>query len=173
MGQEPEPRRRYGELIVPLMILALTAAYLWDVRGIARPELNLLLVRPLALLVIALALFIIVKAVVPRRMRQGNRRDIAGDGEGAVTSRESASVLSEEPLPGSPFDRLAVVWLVLFVTYLVALSFIDFRFVTPAYLTALMLFLGVRSWIVVAVTVVGVTSGIFLIFDLLLGVGLP
>lgn len=142
--------RDLGELVIPVLVVVATAAYLWDVREIPRPGENLLLVRPLSIIVVLLAAYLVV---------------------GTLGSWRRASATKESKT--NVFDRNALLWVGTFFAYLVALSRFGFLIVTPVYLAFWLYVLGTRSWRTGIGTVCGVTIGCYLVFELLLNVRLP
>lgn len=162
LSKDDERSPQLGELTFPLIVLAVTSIYLWDVHDIGQADTNLLLILPVSAIVLVLALAVIVGALLPAKREMPSapdqdRPDVVGPGA------------EEEQV----FDRTAIAWVTLFAAYLAALALIDFLIVTPVYLFALMRFLGVRSPKVIAMTVLGVTGGSYLVFVEFLSVGLP
>ncbi|BAS28030.1 tripartite tricarboxylate transporter TctB family protein [Limnochorda pilosa] len=132
MGSTTPARRQiaWGEAIVPALTLVLAAIYWIDVHDISRPELNLLLPRPVLLAIAILSLILLGQVVVGRL--QGK----AG-----------------EPIRRTLW-RLAFV--VLAAGYLRLFGWIGFLPASILFIAATLLYLGVRNaWSILLVSVLG------------------
>jgi hypothetical protein len=149
---------------VPALMLVVSIAYAWSLRGIVNAEMNLLLLRPLFVAVWVLLLIVIVKDVVPsirlhlERSRHAERRSISW---------------SERFAPGTE----AGAGLVVFATLLFSIFgpgdgpriYIACAF---AYLALVGYVIGERNWVWLIPQAAILSIGLYLIMGWFLGVRL-
>lgn len=169
-------RNRPGELIFPAIAIIASFIYLWEVRDISNPDMNLILVTPLAWAVILISAYTAITSYVSSRR---------------VKELETASPLSQESEPSRPElesdtqeeslksqlssrgTRRSLAWIGCFIIYILLLDTIGFLFATPIFIAGIMLILNVRSIIQLVAVPIVTAAAFHVLFVELLGVRLP
>lgn len=176
----PQVKRHIGGYAFPALTIIATGAYLWDVRDISNPELNLLLVTPLAWGTILVALYLAATNYISwRRERRAHPATVYHNGSEVQPSSEDEAATPPEPITSEgetstpPNWVKPAAWIGLFVLYILIVESVGFLFVTPFFLAAMMLILDVRSIVKILAVSLLTTAFFYIAFDLLLNVGLP
>lgn len=183
----PQVKRHIGGYAFPALTIIVTGVYLWDVRDISDPDLNLLLVNPLAWGTILVSLYLAATHYISRRReRRAHPATVYHNGSEVQPSSEDEASTPPEPItsegetstPPDPTHRKFVwvkpaAWIGLFVLYILIVESVGFLFVTPFFLAAMMLILDVRSVVKILAVSLLTTAFFYIVFDLLLNVGLP
>ena len=156
MGFLRELCRKGGELIVPSIMLAYATYYYLEVSALPRREVNLLLIQPVYFVILA-AFLVLVAAYVCRSLAGKNGQATNGEAsERKITNK--VATLS---------------FAVLTVAYVYGLGWLGFVVSSWLYMTLLLMFFSVKSWLIIVAFPAGTALFIYLTFDMWLSIPLP
>ncbi len=156
MGFLRELGRKGGELIVPSIMLAYATYYYLEVSALPRREVNLLLIQPVYFVILA-AFLVLVAAYVCRSLAGKNGQATNGEAsERKITNK--VATLS---------------FAVLTVAYVYGLGWLGFVVSSWLYMTLLLMFFSVKSWLIIVAFPAGTALFIYLTFDMWLSIPLP
>ncbi len=151
------------EAIVLGIIVLVVGAYEWDVRDIARPELNLMVMRPVLVVTWALIAAVLVRYLaVPLAARARGGGEAPPDGA-AASGRPGAL------RGGAPMLLVAGALL----AYAAAFTSLPFVLTTAVFMAVTLYGLGNRNVLAVVVLSAGTATGLYLVGAYVLGVSLP
>ncbi len=156
MGFLRELGRKGGELIVPSIMLAYATYYYLEVSALPRREVNLLLIQPVYFVILA-AFLVLVAAYVCRSLAGKNGQATNGEAsERKITNK--VATLS---------------FAVLTVAYVYGLGWLGFVVSSWLYMTLLLMFFSVKSWLIIVAFPAGTALFIYLTFDMWLSIHRP
>lgn len=144
-----------GEAVFPLLVLLAGIMYIYDLQGIGSPHLNLLLIRPLLIVLFPLSLYLFFTRGF--EIKRGTGSEETGVGVFIVFKEWS------RPL----------IFILFFLLYVYVSARVSFLYTTFFFVLAVLLLLGERGMKQLFLIPALVSSFVYLVFVRLLGVLFP